>query len=137
MIQKWLVMWQDSKIGGIIYNKQLLYIISMNSWNKLIFCMLIQIHKNWKQIKNLLGGHGQKWVRPVWSWDSKIDSISKLNRWNNLIFCMLVQMQEGWKLIQSFLSVPCQKWQWLFSSWDPKTCIVKMSIYRELIILCW
>ena len=50
-------------------------------------------------------------------------------------FCMQVQMQEGWKLIQSFLSVPCQRWQWLFNSWDPKTCILKMNIWIELIIL--
>ena len=32
----WSVMWQDSK-NDCIY---------MNSWNKLIFCMLIQIRKN-------------------------------------------------------------------------------------------
>ena len=62
-------------------------------------------------------------------------TVSKLNWWNNLIFCMLVQMQEDWKLIQSFLGRPCQKWQWLFSSWDPKTCILKMNIWIELIIL--
>ena len=24
-------------------------------------------------------GHGQKWVWPVWSWDSKIDCISEIN----------------------------------------------------------
>ena len=34
----------------------------MNRWNELIFCMLIQIHKNLKLIKNLWGGHGQKWM---------------------------------------------------------------------------
>ena len=34
--------------------------------------MLIQIHKNEKPIKNLLSGHGQKWMWPVWSRDSKI-----------------------------------------------------------------
>ena len=28
--------------------------------NNLIFCMLIQIHKNQKLIENLLVGHGQK-----------------------------------------------------------------------------
>ena len=67
-------------------------------------------------MKNLLGAHGQKWVWPVWSWDSKIDSVSRLNRSNNLIFCLLVQMQEGREVIQSFLGGPCQKWQWIFSS---------------------
>ena len=86
----------------------------------------MQIHNSYKLMKNLLGRHGQKWVWLVWSWDSKI---------YNLVFCMLVQMQEGWKLIQSFLRVLCQRWQWLFSSWDPQTCIVKMNMWIELIIL--
>ena len=96
------------------------------------WCRFITV-KSWS--KYLLSGHGQKWVWPVWSWDSKFDCISKLNQWNNLIFCMLVQMQEGWKLIQSFLSVPCQKWHWLFISWNPKTYILKMNIWIKLIIL--
>ena len=95
------------------------------NWFFACWCKFITV-KN--LIKKLLGGHGQKWMWPVWSWDSKIDCISKLYRWNNLIFCMLVQMQEGWKLIQSFLIGRCQKWQWLFSSWDPKTCILKLNI---------
>ena len=29
--------------------------------------------------KNVRGGYGQKWVRPVLSWDSKIDCISRMN----------------------------------------------------------
>ena len=49
---------------------------TMNWLNKPIFCILIQIHKNQKLIRNLLGGHGQKCVWIVWSWDSKIDCIS-------------------------------------------------------------
>ena len=53
--------------------------------------MLMQIHDSQMLIKNLLGGHGQKWVWPFWSWDSKFEYISKPNRWNNLIFRMLVQ----------------------------------------------
>ena len=97
--------------------------------------MLMQIHDSQMLIKNLLGGHGQKYAWSFWSWDSKFGYISKLNRWNNLIFCMLVQMQESWRLIQSFLSVPCQNWQWLFSSSDPKTCALKMNMWIELIIL--
>ena len=43
--------------------------------NNLIFCMLMQIHKNQKLIKNLLVGHGQKCVWPIWSLDSKTDCI--------------------------------------------------------------
>ena len=36
--------------------------------------------------------HGKKWVRPIWSLDSKIDCISRINRWYDLIFCMLTQI---------------------------------------------
>ena len=46
-------------------------------------------------LKIFLGGHGQKWVWPVWLRDSKIDCISRMNRWNKLIFCMQVQIQES------------------------------------------
>ena len=38
--------------------------------------------QNEELIKIFLVGHGQKWVWPIWSWDSKIDSISRMNRWN-------------------------------------------------------
>ena len=38
---------------------------------KMIFCMLILNSKSEKLIKNLLGEHGQKWVWPIWSQDSK------------------------------------------------------------------
>ena len=39
------------------------------------FCMFIQIHNNSKLIKIFLVGHGQKWVWPIWSLDSKIDNL--------------------------------------------------------------
>ena len=42
--------------------------------------MLMQIHDSQMLIKNLLGGYGQKWVWPFWSWHSKFGYISKLNR---------------------------------------------------------
>ena len=58
--------------------------------------MLMQIHKSQKLIKSFLDRHGQEeWLLPVWSWNSKIDYISKMNRWNKLIFCMLVQIEEN------------------------------------------
>ena len=57
--------------------------------------MSIQTHKNEKNIENVLVGHGQKWVWPVWLWGSKIDFIEKINRCNKMIFCMLVQIQEN------------------------------------------
>ena len=28
-----------------------------------------------------MGGHGQKWVRPIRSWDSKVDVLSRLTEW--------------------------------------------------------
>ena len=58
------------------------------------FCILIQVHKNQKLIEIFLDKHGQKWVWPVWSWDSKSDCISRMNRWNKPIFCMPVQIQK-------------------------------------------
>ena len=37
-------------------------------------------------IKIFLVGHGQKWVWPIWSLDSKIDYILRMNRWNYWFF---------------------------------------------------
>ena len=45
-----------------------------------------------KLIKIFLGGRGQKWVCPAWSWDSNTDFILRMNRWNKLIFCMLAKI---------------------------------------------
>ena len=42
--------------------------------------MLIQTHKNYKLIKNLLGGHAHKLMWPVRSQDSKIDCVSKIEQ---------------------------------------------------------
>ena len=52
--------------------------------------------------KNFSGGHGQKWVWPVRSWDSKINCISKMNRSNALTFCMLVLIQENWQVRDTY-----------------------------------
>ena len=38
------------------------HISRINWWNSLIFCLLIQIYKNYKLIKKCLDGPGQKWV---------------------------------------------------------------------------
>ena len=46
---------------------------------QLIFSRLIQILKNQKLIENFLVGHGQIWMCPICSLDSKIDCISKMN----------------------------------------------------------
>ena len=45
--------------------------------------MIVQIHGNQNLLEHFWGGHGQKWVWPLCSWESKIDSISKMNRCNN------------------------------------------------------
>ena len=44
---------------------------------------------------SFLSSHDKKWVLPVWSSGSKIDSISEVNRWNKPIFYMLVEIQES------------------------------------------
>ena len=82
-------------------------------------------------IRKFLDGHGQKWVWPVWSQDSKIGCISRMKLWKELIFCMVVQIQESKKLFQWFLGGPGQKWAWSFSLWDPKICWI--SLWIELI----
>ena len=41
-----------------------------------------------------LCGHGQKWVWPVWSYNSKNDYLKK-EQMDELIFSVLVQIQES------------------------------------------
>ena len=98
------------------------------NWFLACWCRFITV-KNWSKIymvgmvKNGCGqsGHGTlKYITWFFACQYK---------------CRSLQSFSHWKLIQSFLSVPCQRWQWLFSLWDPKTCILKMNIWIELIIL--
>ena len=76
-IKRWLKILEVSLIKngcGQSYERTLkLTVWRINRWNKLIFCILININKNQKLTKNLLCGRGKKWVWPVWSWNSKID----------------------------------------------------------------
>ena len=54
---------------------------------------ILHVYTNSHELKvdhKSFGGHGQKWAWPVWSWDSKFDSISRMNRWIELIFYLLV-----------------------------------------------
>ena len=39
--------------------------------------------------------HGQKWVWPVWSVDSKIDCISQMNSCNKLIFSYCYKFRKA------------------------------------------
>ena len=75
--------------------------------------MLIQIHGNLKLIEKSLGGHGQKWVRPLWSWDSQIAFVSIIGC-NKLVFCMLIQTAKlkvsmifGWVWSKMGMSEKC------------------------------
>ena len=58
----------------------------MNRWNELIFCMLIQTHKNLKLHKNVLGGLDQKWVWSFRSQYSKIDCALKTEQMEKIDF---------------------------------------------------
>ena len=98
------------------------------NWFFAYWCRFITV-KSWSN------GHCQNWVWPVWSWDSKIYCISKLNRWNNLIFLHANTNAGRLKVDSIIFECSCQRWQWLLSNWDPTTCILKMSIWIELIIL--
>ena len=51
----------------------------------LSFCMLVQIRGNQNLFEKYFCGHGQKWVWPLCSHDSKIDCISRSNQLNKLI----------------------------------------------------
>ena len=72
----WAKMFSAHQIAGFLIN----HISRTKQQNSLIFCMLIQVYINSNLIKNFLGGYGQKWAWPVWSWDSGIDCISRMNR---------------------------------------------------------
>ena len=48
--------------------------------------MLMQIHGKQKLIDKIMGSHGQKWVWPLWSRDSKIGCISRTNNGINWFF---------------------------------------------------
>ena len=64
--------------------------------NEIAFLLYVDAD-SWK-IKacwKFMGGHGQKWVRPRLSRNSKIGCISGMNGWNKLIFCRLIQIQES------------------------------------------
>ena len=60
--------------------------------NHFIYWYWFRKIKSWSKF---LVVNGQKWVWPVWSWDSKFYCISKMNRWNKLIFWLLLQIQES------------------------------------------
>ena len=84
--------------------------------------------------QKVLIGHGRKWVWPVWSWDSKIDCISRMNWWNELIFACWCKFRKSKSFIQWFSGGRVQKCVLPFSSWGPRICcIVRMSLWTELI----
>ena len=66
------------------------HISRRNRWNSQIFCM-----------KKFLGGHGQKWVWPVWSQDSKICCISRMN-WRNELFAWWCKFRKAKSCFNDF-----------------------------------
>ena len=104
----WAKMFSANQIAGFFTQQNL----QKKSVKYRDSCILIQIHINWKLMKKYLGGHGQKWVWPVWSGDSKTDCTSRMNGWNEVIFWLLMQIQESLKLFHWFLSECGQKWAW-------------------------
>ena len=50
-------------------------------------------------MENYWGGHGEKWVWPLWSQDTKIGCISRRNQRNKLICGVLIKIQESQNLL--------------------------------------
>ena len=87
----WAKMFSGNQIAGF-FNQS--YI--QNKWLKWPDFLHVDANSHELTVdQNILGGHGQKWVWPIWSRDSTIDCISRMSRCNELIFCMLVQIQES------------------------------------------
>ena len=59
--------WTWSKMGHRTQDPEIGYISSMNWWNELIFCVVVQIQESSKLFQWFLSGHGQKWA---WSFSS-------------------------------------------------------------------
>ena len=108
-------------------------------------------------IENFEGEHGQKWVWPIWWWDTKIDYTWRMSSWNKPILCILIQkltvskkLADGinfffacWYKFNSMIKVDSwvimggcgEKWPWPFSSWDPNFwCMLIMNLWIELIL---
>ena len=66
-----------------------------NQWNSLIFWMVMQILKNQKVIETFLVGHGQKWMWPIWSLESKIYC------WNCFLHAGAIshRLKDDWKFL--------------------------------------
>ena len=48
-------------VASLVMGPKIDCISNLNIWNKLIFCMLVQIQDNKKLIQSFLGGPCQKW----------------------------------------------------------------------------
>ena len=107
-----------------------------NQWNNLVFCMLIQIHNNWKLFKKCLVGHGQNMdmgnlVCGIW-----MDCVSQ--EWTDGMNRFFDAGTNSGKL-----KVDLMIFGWVWSkmavgSWDPKICcILKMNLWIELRGLLW
>ena len=84
--QKWVwTVWsQESKTDCIL---------KMNGWNKLIFCMGVQIQESLKIHCWFLDAHSQKQPWPFSLWDSKTCYVLRINLWIKLNFGILIVIQ--------------------------------------------
>ena len=111
------------------------HISRINQWNRLLFCMLIQIHKLkvdlkmfWVgMVKNGCGQSGHRTLKLTVS-QEWIDGLN----WFFACWCKFKKL----KVISMILGGRGQKWVWPFSSRDHKICFtLRMSLWIELVFL--
>ena len=83
--------------------------------------------------------HGQKWVWPVWRWDS--EELTVIEEWTDGInwffacWYMITRIESCSKILWVCI---CQKWVWPVWPWDSKIdCISKMNRWNKVIFSCW
>ena len=119
----WPVWWGSSK-SNCIWRR--------NRWNKLILCMLIQIHKIkcWSNIfwvgmvKNGCGqsGHGNLKLTVPQKWTNGI----------NWFFSSWYKFRRAKSWFNDFGGGCSQKWPWPFNSWDPKNEVMNWADFLNV-----
>ena len=97
--------------------------ITVKSWSKIYWVGMV---KN----KCGLSGHGTLKLTLSQNWTDEIADFLRVT--TNAGRLKVDSVIFDWILTESWFS---EKWQWLFSSWDPKTCVLKMNIWIEVIVL--
>ena len=92
--------------------------------------------------KFFFGWLGSTWVWSVWSWDSKIDCISRMNQWNNLFQWFLGGHGQKWPgyLVPEILKTAVSEdwvyelswffacWPWCNNFWLDQDCTICLSL---------